>query len=60
MALAVLGAWMWREREHSRERGALWERIAGVTVGGNGPPSEPRVRAFGDAAEWEIERERDG
>lgn len=60
MAVAILGAWMWREREHSRERRALWERVAGVTLE---PP--PRVdaptsrRVFGsDVEEWEIEQER--
>jgi len=58
VALAILAAWMWREREHSRERRALWERIAGVTLGAE--TALPRAqRVFGsDAEEWEIEQER--
>jgi len=58
VALVVLGAWMWREREHSRERHALWERLLGVSVPCGGAGGGMRARAFGDAAEWEIEQER--
>lgn len=59
VAVAILTAWMWREREHSRERRALWERVAGVTLEpplGKAPSTQ---RVFGsDAEEWEIEQER--
>jgi len=59
VAVAVLAAWMWREREHSRERRALWERIAGVTIGAETAPPRGTQRVFGsDAEEWEIEQER--
>lgn len=59
-SLGLLIAWMWREREHARERQALWEQLAGVTIrerkAWDRTPG-PR-RSYGDAAEWEIEQER--
>jgi len=87
LALAILGAWLWRERAHqvertasrssrdavlafaageraatrereaeyARERQAILQR-AGVEV--NPPPAAP-LRKYGDAAEFEIEHERE-
>jgi hypothetical protein len=58
LAGLILAGWLWREREHARERWALLERIAGVSVEARRAPAPVR-RVFGsDAEEWAIERER--
>lgn len=59
LALAVLLAWMWREREHTRERRALVERLTGVSLDPELPCDPEPPRSYGDAAEWEIEQERE-
>jgi hypothetical protein len=59
VAVAILGAWMWREREQARERRALWERVAGVTLEPPTVEAPTSRRVFGsDVEEWEIEQER--
>jgi len=62
LALAILAAWMWRERENARERQALLEKLTGAQLLPAKP--EPVVTlppAYGtDAYEWEIEQERKG
>lgn len=45
-------------REWTRERQALLERIAGVTIAPL--PEQTILRDFSDEAEWVIERERSG